>query len=103
MELAPKAAAERCHGCAFNQGTPANLDDLVSVKVAICLQARRPFFCHEHIGEVCRGYVEAVGESERSNAAALAQGRAVLQWVADMDAGRETAPPDGLVPMIEVP
>lgn len=102
MELTRTATTTRCHGCAFTPGTLANRDALVAVKIDVCLSARRPFFCHEHVGEVCRGFIEAVGLAEPPTADAMVRARAVLQWVAAMDAGLDVEPPDD-VPVVEVP
>lgn len=75
-------AIERCDGCAFTPGTPASQHENTQLTIKLCLQACRPFYCHEHAQELsnlglplsaaidqarregrfpmCRGYVDAM-------------------------------------------
>jgi hypothetical protein len=75
-------AIERCEGCAFREGTAASQSDATQLTAKLCLQAARPFFCHERVHElqrdglpasvameqakregnfpVCRGFVDAM-------------------------------------------
>lgn len=103
------AMRERCAGCAFREGSRASQDRFVAIKVALCLESRTPFFCHENAVEdvipdgearVCRGYLDAVADTARAGTSERA--RDILRWAADVDAGRLGAVPDG-IPVVEVP
>ena len=50
----------RCSGCAFTKGTDANQNTWTKAKVALCLLADEPFYCHmKEPKQVCAGFLEA--------------------------------------------
>jgi hypothetical protein len=65
-----KARPDRCQGCAFTEGTEANQSLATQIKAKLCLRLSEPFYCHEADGTdpptVCRGFIQALGESTRS-------------------------------------
>jgi hypothetical protein len=45
---------ERCAGCAFTPGTVANGNESTQLTVNLCIEACRPFHCHERVHELQR-------------------------------------------------
>ncbi len=53
---------QRCHDCAFTQGTEANRSERTRLTAELCLTAGVAFYCHSK-GKpepLCAGYVEAL-------------------------------------------
>jgi hypothetical protein len=51
--------SNRCAGCAFTPGTPANQSPRTVLVAQLCVMARDPFFCHENVdGEIIDGVAQ---------------------------------------------
>lgn len=97
LDIKPdKIIRQRCSGCAFNPGTPANNDRFVKVKIDLCLKAEAPFHCHCNAVEdvipcgqerICLGFVEALEMQSPRSSEEKAVARELLQLIEDIDAG----------------
>lgn len=48
---------ERCKTCAFRAGTVPNGCAQTQIDVSKCAAEGIPFYCHQHQGQLCRGWV----------------------------------------------
>lgn len=48
---------ERCRTCAFRAGTVPNGCAQTQLDISKCVSEGIPFYCHQHQGQLCRGWV----------------------------------------------
>lgn len=50
---------ERCHDCAFREGTEASRSEITQIKARLCLETMEPFNCHVAPAAICKGWADA--------------------------------------------
>ena len=74
---------ERCRTCAFRAGTVPNGCAQTQLDISKCVAEGIPFYCHQHRGELCHGWViTRIGLRE------------VLPGLAELTKDTKLSPPD---------